>query len=126
MKPQVYATLIPVVGGVGYACLKEHYFSWLAFESAMAINLFFALRAFLSKSALQSGKSTRINLTPPNMYGLVTITAFLLSIPVALIREGSGFSALRLAAMEQVESKLQYVRAIFISGLFYYLNSEVM
>lgn len=126
MKPQVYATLIPVVGGVGYACLKEHYFSWLAFGSAMASNLFFALRAVLSKSALQSGKSTGTNLTPPNMFGLVTIAAFLLSIPVALIREGSGFSALWLAAMEQVESKSQFVRAIFISGLFHYLNNEVM
>ena len=31
MKPQVYATLLPVVGGVGYACLKERSFSWLAF-----------------------------------------------------------------------------------------------
>lgn len=126
MKPQVYATLIPVVGGVGYACLKELNFSWLAFGAAMASNLFFALRAVLSKSALQSGKATGTNLTAPNMFGLVTVTAFLLSIPVALIREGSGFSALWLAAMEQVESKSQFVRAIFISGLFHYLNNEVM
>lgn len=92
----------------------------------MASNLFFALRAVLSKSALQSGKATGTNLTAPNMFGLVTVTAFLLSIPVALIREGSGFSALWLAAMEQVESKSQFVRAIFISGLFHYLNNEVM
>ena len=92
----------------------------------MASNLFFALRAVLSKSALKSGKSTGTNLTAPNMFGLVTVTAFLLSVPVALIREGSGFSALWLAAMEQVESKSQFVRAIFISGLFHYLNNEVM
>jgi len=76
MKPQVYATLIPVVGGVGYACLKELNFSWLAFGAAMASNLFFALRAVLSKSALQSGKATGTNLTAPNMFGLVTVTAF--------------------------------------------------
>jgi solute carrier family 35 protein E1 len=35
MHPMVYATLIPVVGGVAYACLKERSFSWLAFWTAM-------------------------------------------------------------------------------------------
>jgi len=126
MKPQVYATLIPVVGGVGYACMKELNFTWLAFSAAMASNLFFALRAVLSKSALQSGERTGSNLTAPNMFGLVTIAAFLLSIPVALIREGSGFSSLWVDSLELVESKTQFMRAIFISGLFHYLNNEVM
>ncbi len=28
IKIQVYAKLIPVVGGVGYACLKQRSFSW--------------------------------------------------------------------------------------------------
>jgi len=126
MQPQVYATLIPVVGGVGYACLKEVNFSWLAFGAALSSNLFFALRAVLSKSALQSGKAAGTNLTAPNMFGLVTLAAFLISIPVALIREGSGFSALWSVALDQVESKTQLIRAIFVSGLFHYLNNEVM
>lgn len=126
MKPQVYATLIPVVGGVGYACMKEVNFSLLAFCAAMSSNLFFALRAVLSKSALQSGKGAGTNLTAPNMFGLVTMAAFMISVPVALIREGSGFSALWATALEQVESKMHLIRAIFISGLFHYLNNEVM
>jgi len=126
MKPQVYATLIPVVGGVGYACMKELNFSWLAFFAALSSNLFFALRAVLSKSALQSGKAAGTNLTAPNMFGLVTMAAFFISIPVALLQEGSGFSALWSTALEQVESKTQLIRAIFISGLFHYLNNEVM
>mmetsp|Transcript_3180 Transcript_3180/g.6979 ORF Transcript_3180/g.6979 Transcript_3180/m.6979 type:complete len:594 (+) Transcript_3180:161-1942(+) len=126
MPPQVYATLIPVVGGVGYACMKELNFSWLAFAAAMSSNLFFALRAVLSKSALQSGKASGTNLTAPNMFGLVTMAAFMISVPVALFQEGSGFSALWSAALEQVESKTQLIRAIFISGLFHYLNNEVM
>jgi solute carrier family 35 protein E1 len=126
MPPQVYATLIPVVGGVGYACMKELNFSWLAFAAAMSSNLFFALRAVLSKSALQSGKAAGTNLTAPNMFGLVTIAAFFISIPVALVQEGSGFSAIWSAALGQVESKTQLIRAIFVSGLFHYLNNEVM
>lgn len=126
MPPQVYATLIPVVGGVGYACMKELNFSWLAFGAALSSNLFFALRAVVSKSALQSGSATGSNLSPPNMFGLVTMAAFLISIPVALFQEGSGFLSLWTAALDQVESKAQLIRAIFVSGLFHYLNNEVM
>lgn len=126
MQPQVYATLIPVVGGVGYACLKELNFSWLAFGAALSSNLFFALRAVRSKVALQSGAGAGTNLTAPNMFGLVTMTAFLISIPVALFQEGSGFLSLWSAAVEQVESKTQLIRGIFLSGLFHYLNNEVM
>eukprot|EP00529_Nitzschia_sp_RCC80_P011410 CAMPEP_0113497468 /NCGR_PEP_ID=MMETSP0014_2-20120614/30649_1 /TAXON_ID=2857 /ORGANISM="Nitzschia sp." /LENGTH=629 /DNA_ID=CAMNT_0000391415 /DNA_START=103 /DNA_END=1992 /DNA_ORIENTATION=- /assembly_acc=CAM_ASM_000159 len=126
MPPQVYATLIPVVCGVGYACLKELSFSWLAFGSAMASNVFFALRAVMSKIALQSGKAAGTNLTPPNMFGLVTVAAFIVSIPLALIGEGQEFGGLWSAALEQVENKSHFIRAIVLSGLFHYLNNEVM
>jgi solute carrier family 35 protein E1 len=126
MPYQVYATLIPVVCGVGYACLKELNFSWLAFGAAMASNLFFALRAVMSKLALQSGKSAGTNLSAPNMFGLVTWAAFIISIPLALIVEARGFPALWSAAVDQVESVSHFLRAILLSGLFHYLNNEVM
>ena len=126
MKPQVYATLLPVVGGVGYACLKERSFSWLAFGAAMASNVAFALRAVLSKGALQSGESAGTNLTPPNMFGLVTIAAFLMSIPMALLKEGNGMIDLFKSALDQSGSSVQFIRAVIFSGLFHYLNNEVM
>jgi len=125
MKPQVYATLIPVVGGVGYACLKELNFSWLAFIAAMASNVAFALRAVQSKIALQSGKDAGSNLTPPNMFGLVTWAALIISIPIALIFE-SDFTDLLSSALESVGNKMQFYRAVLLSGLFHYLNNEVM
>lgn len=126
MKAPVYLTLVPVVCGVGYACLKELNFSWLAFSAAMASNLAFALRAVMSKLALQSGKDAGSNLTPPNMFGLVTWAAFFMSIPIAFFREGSTFSGLWTTALESVENKNQFLRSIFLSGLFHYLNNEVM
>ncbi|KAL3924125.1 MAG: hypothetical protein SGARI_006092 [Bacillariaceae sp.] len=126
MPMQVYATLLPVVGGVGYACLKELNFSWLAFGAAMASNLLFALRAVMSKLALQSGKKAGTNLTPPNMFGLVTWAAFIISIPIALLGEGQGFSALWSAALDKVENTSHFLRAIVLSGVFHYLNNEVM
>lgn len=126
MKPQVYATLLPVVGGVGYACLKELNFSWLAFGAAMGSNVAFALRAVMSKLALQGGTTTGSNLSPPNMFGLVTCASLLISIPIALFFEYSGFADLWTAALEAVEDKRQFIRTLFISGLFHYLNNEVM
>ena len=126
MKPQVYATLIPVVGGVGYACLKELNFSWLAFGAAMASNVAFALRAVMSKLALQSGEKAGNNLSPPNMFGLVTWAAFLISIPIAFIGEGRGFKALLSDSLESVDDNMQFLRAVILSGLFHYLNNEVM
>lgn len=126
MQPQVYATLIPVVCGVGYACMNELNFSWLAFAAAMASNVLFALRAVMSKLALQSGKAAGTNLTPPNMFGLVTVAAFVISLPIALIWEGRGFADLWTAALDQVENTSHFVRAIVLSGFFHYLNNEVM
>lgn len=125
MKPQVYLTLIPVVCGVGYACMKELNFSWLAFGAAMSSNLFFALRAVMSKMAL-SGGSSGTNLTPPNMFGLVTWAAFVLSVPVAIIGEGKIFMGLWDTALKTVESHGQFYKSLVISGLVHYLNNEVM
>ena len=149
MHPMVYAALMPVVGGVGYACLKEKYFSWLAFGTAMGSNLAFALRAVLSKMAMTADdkgeNSLGTHLTAPNMFGLVTCAAFWISIPLAFATEGTAFfqsagvtaspdSLEQLAlpslwttavgSSEQGEAGL--VRSIVISGLFHYLNNEVM
>jgi len=125
MKPQVYATLIPVVGGVGYACMKERSFSWLAFNCAMGSNVAFALRAVMSKSAMTNFVGD--NLGPSNLFGVVTIYAFLLSIPSALMLEGTKLIPLFQQALETTgKTSQQLIQAICVSGLFHYLNNEVM
>lgn len=159
MHPNVYATLIPVVGGVGYACLKEKSFSWLAFGTAMGSNLAFALRAVLSKMAMTSAATSNndtnrndgetnnntigTNITPANMFGLVTFAAFWISIPLALAGEGNMFYVPppELAMMEgsvtptsmwedavkaSEQGSTGLIRSIILSGLFHYLNNEVM
>mmetsp|Transcript_13644 Transcript_13644/g.21091 ORF Transcript_13644/g.21091 Transcript_13644/m.21091 type:complete len:389 (-) Transcript_13644:207-1373(-) len=123
MKPQVYASLIPVVGGVGYACLKEKFFSWLAFNAAMASNVLFALRAVCSKSAMTD--SVGENITSANLFGLVTWAAFLISVPMFIVTEGSTFLGLWETAAEQ-SGNMKLVRQLIVSGLFHYLNNEVM
>ena len=124
MKPQVYVTLLPVVGGVGYACLKERSFSWLAFSFAMVSNLAFALRAVLSKVAM-TGTGIGTNLTSENIFGLVTWAAFFISIPMALVGEGSSFGGMWTESLK-TQDKTELVKAIVVSGMFHYLNNEVM
>lgn len=127
MKPQVYATLIPVVGGVGYACLKERSFSWLAFWTAMGSNVAFALRAVVSKTGMTNYIGENINSV--NLFGLVTIAAFLLSIPVALGIEKTVMLELWDKAVngaDAVTNSQQLMKSVILSGLFHYLNNEVM
>eukprot|EP00934_Nitzschia_sp_Nitz4_P003909 Nitzschia sp. Nitz4//scaffold328_size19456//3374//4891//NITZ4_008717-RA/size19456-processed-gene-0.8-mRNA-1//1//CDS//3329547962//3899//frame0 len=125
MRGGVYATLIPVVGGVSYACLKELNFSWLALSAAMASNIAFALRAIMSKLAMQSGEQAGTNLTPPNMFGVVTWAAFFISLPLCAFGEPQFFKLFN-DAMESVPDKGQFIQSLLLSGLFHYLNNEVM
>mmetsp|Transcript_2111 Transcript_2111/g.3870 ORF Transcript_2111/g.3870 Transcript_2111/m.3870 type:complete len:459 (+) Transcript_2111:88-1464(+) len=129
MEPQVYATLIPVVGGVGYACLKERSFSWLAFWMAMFSNLSFALRAVVSKTGMNHENYIGENMNAVNLFAVVTITSFVLCIPFAMIVERGLFldlwtKATTSAAATSTPNDL--IKAIILSGLFHYLNNEVM
>lgn len=127
MHPNVYLTLIPVVGGVAYACLKERSFSWLAFWTAMGSNLAFAMRAVVSKSALDaSGGELGENLNSVNLFGLVTCYAFVQSIPLFLLGEGLSFIDLWKKALAASSTSNELVRGLIMSGLFHYLNNEVM
>ena len=128
MPTPVYASLVPVVGGVGYACLKERSFSWLAFGMAMGSNLAFALRAVLSKVAMTAKKGESpigTNLTPTNVFALVTIAAFVISIPFALLAEGQTLATTWSDAMQKQEPG-NLIQGVLLSGLFHYLNNEVM
>lgn len=130
MPIPVYMTLIPVVGGVGYACLKERSFSWLAFGMAMLSNLSFALRAVLSKVAMTTAKSPDYsaevkNLTAPNVFGLVTMASFVLSLPLVILGEGATITETLDEALK-VQDASVLARGVFLSGLFHYLNNEVM
>ncbi|KAL7563306.1 hypothetical protein ACA910_016666 [Epithemia clementina (nom. ined.)] len=128
MPTPVYLSLIPVVGGVGYACLKERSFSWLAFGMAMGSNLAFALRAVLSKVAMTTPEGQPpigTNLTPPNVFALVTISSFMISIPLAILGEGSTMASKWSEALQKQELNELVVR-VLLSGLFHYLNNEVM
>lgn len=127
MQWQVYMTLIPVVGGVGYACLKERAFSWTAFSFAMASNVAFSFRAVLSKVAMKAD-DIGSNLTPTNVFGLVTVLAFALSVPIAVFGEGRMVGNLWRSALTKdgVSGSWDLTRRVVLSGFFHYINNEVM
>lgn len=121
----VYVTLLPVVGGVGYACLKERAFSWFAFAMAMMANVSFALRAIWSKTTMTSSASSSSQLTPLNTYALVTMAGLWTSIPLALLGEGRQILSSLQSALQQQSAGI-LVRGVFLSGLYLHLCNEVM
>lgn len=125
-KPQVYLSLLPVVSGVAVACANDVSFGWLAFLTAMASNLAFALRANFSKGALSRyRKEGKSSMSPANVYGLVTILAFFLLLPLTCLWEGVDWRPSWRVATEKIEGTT-LVHQLLLSGLFHYLNNEVM
>ena len=83
----VYASLLPVIGGVGGAVATDLSFNPLSFAAAMASNLCFAFRAVCSKNAMRAPGSVLAALGAPSLFGVVTLGALLLVAPVALALE---------------------------------------
>jgi len=119
----VYLSLLPVVGGVALAVAKDLAFSPLGFGTAMSSNVFFAARATLSKIAMQELYTPLTSLSPASLFGIVTTAATLLTIPIALFIE-APFALSRLEATEVCRTRLTII--LLASGLFHYLNNEVM
>lgn len=121
-KWPVYASLIPIVGGVSLASLKELSFTWKALIGALTSNVAFASRAVLSKATMD--KPVGENMGAANLYGVLTIIAFLLSFPFALYYEGPGFMAAWKASTAVVGAPW-LIRQMALDGFYYYAYNEV-
>ena len=119
----VYASLLPIILGVSLASLKEISFSWVAFGNAMGSNTFSALRGIQGKK--QMGKPVGENMTPANLYAVLTVLAFCFLTPAALLVEGKKFKPAWNAAVSAGATPKSLTATILISGLLYYLYNEV-
>jgi solute carrier family 35 protein E1 len=146
MDIRVYLALIPVVGGVILAVAGSDEFSWLAFWFGMGSNVFFAIRAVVSKIAMSSSSSecshftndthmttqSATQISPCNLFAAVTCISFAFSIPLAVIFEGRilmdtiKYVAAAEADIGNGQDKMTILWYISCSGLFHYLNNEVM
>jgi solute carrier family 35 protein E1 len=121
-KWPVYATLVPIVGGVGLTCAKELSFTLKALYGALASNVAFASRAVLSKATMD--KPVGENMGAANLYGMLTIIATIISAPFAIYYEGPKFAA-QWAASTAVVGAPWLARQMILDGLYYYSYNEV-
>mmetsp|Transcript_12553 Transcript_12553/g.38365 ORF Transcript_12553/g.38365 Transcript_12553/m.38365 type:complete len:378 (+) Transcript_12553:194-1327(+) len=79
----VYLSLVPVILGVALSSATELTFTWMGFTTAMISNLAFAMRNVFSKVTMGEYKKDT-SLPSENIYGLISIMAFLMELPFAL------------------------------------------
>merc|ERR1712010_114314 len=123
-SPITYLTLLPIVGGVALASLKELSFTWLGFGAAMLSNVSSALRGILAKKTMGGGVGENMNET--NLYSVMTIMAFAVLLPVSLLVETpKAVGAAINTAVAAGTSKKDLAILSALSGAYYYLYNEV-
>jgi solute carrier family 35 protein E1 len=121
----VYLTLLPIIGGVAIASMKELSFTVLALASAMLSNVSSSARGVLSKKTM-SGKKIGENLDAQNLYAVLTAMSTLILVPLMLGIEGLGmFKAFKdvVSAGDFTNKSLSLLLAL--GGLTYYAYNEV-
>lgn len=123
-SPITYLTLLPIVGGVALASLKELSFTWLGFGAAMLSNVSSALRGILAKQTMGGGVGENMNET--NLYAVLTMLSFAILLPVSLaVEPTSAVSKAVDAAVAAGTSKKELAILTALSGAYYYLYNEV-
>jgi len=121
----VYLSLVPIMFGVSLASLKELTFSWMSFIAGTGSAVTSAAKAILSKKVLD-GKPLGENLTPANMFAILSILGFLAIAPVSLVLEPPKVAAAAWgAALARGYTNLQLVKLLSVSGFLYYIYNEV-
>lgn len=118
----VYATLIPVMGGVAIASVSELTFTWKAFNYAFLSNLASAGRGIVGKKTI--AKRLGSSMSASNLYALLTILATVMLIPVALIMEGSVLKG-AMSSLVAANQRGNYLTQTVLASLCYYLYNEV-
>jgi len=120
----VYAALFPIIAGVAITSITEVHFKWISFVGAMVSNLAFSLRAIFSKAKMQ--KPVGKNLNPMNLFALLTILSFFMSVPVALILEYDMVSVYKETFKNSSSKEIltTWLNVVW-AGLTYQLYNEV-
>jgi hypothetical protein len=80
----------------------------------------------LKSKEVMDGKPIGENLTPANMFAILTILGFLFILPLSLLFEGPAkVSAAWAAALARGYTNTQLVRLLSVSGFLYYIYNEV-
>ena len=113
--------LIPVIGGVCLASIKELDFSVWALLAACVANLFAAFRANENKKLMETpGLKDRIG-SVGNQFAISTLLGTLVLLPVWLILESSRFGEFMTIFKESAVLR----NNLITSGLYFYLYNEL-
>jgi len=116
---QVYATLIPIIGGVAFASLKELSFSWLAVIAAMIANESAALKGVMGKAVMKEPWVKAMGAA--NQYGVVNILSTLFCVPLVAALEAPKWQDSWNTALRKGTSEKEIMTNIFLSGFTFYL-----
>lgn len=119
--PMVYAALLPIIGGVGLASLKEMSFTWTALIAAALANQSAAFKNVVSKGVMK--KPWAKGLGPQNTYSVVNILALIATLPFVAFFDAKDFVPVwdTIVAAGQATDAIKF--SIF-SGLAFYIYNE--
>lgn len=113
--------LIPIIGGVCLASIKDVSFSWVACTAVLLSNVFSAFRSNENRKAMETpGLKERLG-SVGNQFATTSCLCFLAGLPLALISEGHMLPV--FIAQLTSNSMVQY--HIISAGLWFYIYNEV-
>ncbi|GBE60373.1 phosphoenolpyruvate phosphate [Babesia ovata] len=127
MSPITFLTLLPILGGVAMASVKDVNFNPVAFATSLASNVCASIRRIEAKKFFKQDLSKiGRNLDATNVSSLVTIVSSLILAPLALL-EAPQWASMYKSVLYKFGNKglLQLARHIALSGFFYTLYNEV-
>jgi len=118
--PLVYLSLLPIIGGVGLASLKELSFTWKALLCASAANQAAAFKNVVTKKTM--GNAWAKNLGPQNTYAVVTLLGFFATLPAVFVADLPVIpKILERLTDKQLKDLAKYA---VLSGLNFYIYNE--
>lgn len=113
--------LIPIIGGVILASVKELDFAWSALIAACIANVFAAVKGQENHKLMETaGIKDRIG-GVNNQFALTTILSFAMGIPLMLAQEGSKFPEF----LKLLTTNTAVRDNLVLSGLSFYLYNEL-
>jgi len=121
VSPAKWAMLVPVIGGVILASVKELDFAWAALITASLANLFAAFKGNENKKLMDTpGIRDRLG-GVGNQFAITTTLAFLISLPFMLAKEGAKFGEF----IELFKTNPAVSSNLLTSGLYFYIYNEL-
>ena len=117
----VYLSLLPVILGVALASASEVSFSTISLVSGLLSNVCFALRAISAKKLMT--KPVGDNMTPQNLYAVLTMVALAAILPLALLAEGRTIVDGTMATIDAVGLG-RFLRMLLLCGISHYTYNE--